>query len=379
MGTNVEDVAVGTVAGFVERLDSGGGQYAYFRGERKDYGDGKKLTASAFRDGKSMQKIDEMHVRFYEKVFARLTPNQEQHYLAFCRHYGLPTCILDITENALIALYFACEASEDSNDQEGYVYCFRDNFVDLTKLIDQLNTERFIETLKSSDLRYNPNRAVFNQSFYKWRLKNTSNADEYCNKLAHYIAQYPDWQRKGLYDKIIGEIDNPERAFPFDKADNEYQSSKSTILQQLKAANLDYKDPSRFYRLLAMFHQIDLLLYAALSVYISAVYNARQSGKKPDSPEMPKTIYKPLLSFDRAVAQSSRFIYQWGYDTRVYCSASSEVTEKIITKTIPDHTIRIAAQSKSAILHTLNTLGINRSTVYGDFDNIAQHIVKTTP
>lgn len=41
--------------------------------------------------------------------------------LAKMQHYGLPTRLLDITENALVALYFACK---DNYRHDGIVYCF---------------------------------------------------------------------------------------------------------------------------------------------------------------------------------------------------------------------------------------------------------------
>lgn len=41
--------------------------------------------------------------------------------LALMQHYGLPTRILDITTNALVALYFAVSGS---NDKDGIVYLF---------------------------------------------------------------------------------------------------------------------------------------------------------------------------------------------------------------------------------------------------------------
>lgn len=45
--------------------------------------------------------------------------------LAKMQHYGLPTRMLDVTENALIALYFACKSNKNTYDADGEVYCFK--------------------------------------------------------------------------------------------------------------------------------------------------------------------------------------------------------------------------------------------------------------
>lgn len=49
--------------------------------------------------------------------------------LALLQHYGIPTRLLDVTENAFVALYFACCSEIDAN---GEVIVFKNNETDIT-------------------------------------------------------------------------------------------------------------------------------------------------------------------------------------------------------------------------------------------------------
>lgn len=57
--------------------------------------------------------------------------------LALLQHYGIPTRLLDVTENALVALYFAC-CSNPEKDGEVFVFSNNDKYMDTPSIINAI-------------------------------------------------------------------------------------------------------------------------------------------------------------------------------------------------------------------------------------------------
>lgn len=122
------DPKVNKVQGFIGKvlaLEKEGGYEVFYRGhsDKKKY----KLEPSLFRRderGNYLYKDNE-HILYRELLVSNSADFQSDVYtldsLVRMQHYSLPTRLLDITSNPLIALYFACKSSPDN---EGEVIVF---------------------------------------------------------------------------------------------------------------------------------------------------------------------------------------------------------------------------------------------------------------
>ena len=145
----------------------------FFRGEVKKF---PKRVPSIYRDDSWLKNEDKLF-----REFVLRNPNEfineksTFEILAKMQHYSLPTRLLDITSNPLIALFHACN-DEISINQQGYVYVFNIpneyiRFYDSDRVSVVSNISR-LPIKRTNFFNISKNRSESNNEFIKRFNKN---------------------------------------------------------------------------------------------------------------------------------------------------------------------------------------------------------------
>ena len=110
-----EEIRISSVSEFIEKIvqrDKDAGTETFYRGHADEDWD---LLPSIFRTPNGVEKE---RLLFHDMVahepqsFSECKSTLD--YLVQMQHYGLPTRLLDMTTNPLVALYFACQPADDN-------------------------------------------------------------------------------------------------------------------------------------------------------------------------------------------------------------------------------------------------------------------------
>lgn len=149
---------------------------------------------------------------FKDKNFdtSHIYTKQPIEFLAMCQHYGIPTRLLDISNDILISLFFACNSNRD---KDGALFIIDKN--KFTKLSSQNFRDSTNEPLLIDSNFVNPRLRIQSGSFILWGIKaidsNVSresyNLDQYLNFTSKKDALEKIRIRKEVKKNILTELD----------------------------------------------------------------------------------------------------------------------------------------------------------------------------
>jgi hypothetical protein len=377
--TDAADVeSVTSLPQFMEVIENTPGS-VFYRGEDADYAG---IMASALRPFKERHRIfkqDELLSEFYQATFAGLTPNERESFLAFARHHGIPTNLIDITSNPLIALYFACSGSPD---EDGTVRFFDNYSIDIT---DLLKSEDIINSLSVyNKLRSDKElRDRFTARLYEFRRKHNINGLlEKCAEMIMLLDAVRGGEAArrfldGLHDGYIKAESGSWDAVTLKTHKGWYKAAElfsGNTLARLrgKGARLSIID-----KYLTFIRNDTERVYPALLGEVFGIL-ADYAGADNDTPGygfqeafevsfLPNILYSPLLSFGRAERQTGSFFVQ------AYYSANKVLFHESIRSI---KSVRVKAEHKTRFLDALDRMDVNGRTIFKDYDHIAGYVTE---
>lgn len=369
----------------------------YFRGESLKHE--KPLLASGYRNTQFPEELRIIRKDYFREVGYSLDKDSRENFMAYSQHHGLPTELLDVTENPIVALYFACEANFDSN---GMLYAIEnDGFISDPLTSKVYNKEIDIESIQR---QMEQTGAFFQETGGGYiKFQNTSFYQEMCNsfssqmilenmnkqslhlnsklKICEYILEshckgivetiihHPSniYKNKENIIELMNLLDKYSDVSEKEELENFYSEFK--ILKFVKDAEI-FPDVNTGNPYQARINEFD---YKPLMLLFVMAYEIRDDKFPP----FPKIIYKPSIIFDRLKNQQGAFIYQMStYKSSPLTHSSDAFDRNVVRNVIQkiDFEYEVVIKNKKQILKELDTIGINKKFIYPDSDNIAKYI-----
>ena len=381
----------------IKGIKNKSGYTLFYRGHSdKNY----ELKPSIYRDERFIKNEDKIYRETIAKVPYEFNGKSTIESLALMQHYGVPTRILDLTTNALVALYFACkeveeiekvinekgETSYKKKDMDGEVIVFNIPnesvcYSDSDKVTILANLSKY-----ENNLHYEKNTSykqdisdveIKIKEILKKTLKviNIDAVLEKAESLRYYSLNkkeelkkyYEDYRLKNIDEKIEDIIENYKGK---EKIKDDIKSFFTILLLTILKTIIDEAEQSYINNLNEKKPYLKKLLHYIREdkSYFKPIINPNDIGKI--------LAVKPKLDNPRIVRQQGAFLIFGAESSFVYNSTKPmpEIKKDWIIKGNNNNKIIIKSSKKESILKELDKLGINKSTLFPEIDKVADYI-----
>lgn len=343
----MDEIVIDSLGEYINEIEKFPSSKFFFRGEPEE---NEERTASALRYYKGASEeqkeypFKKMIDDFYREVTPVVSTVEHENFIAFAQHHGIPTALIDITKSPLVALYFACQ---DQTEENGYVYIFGENYIDITKVVQKYPKQNILE-----ELFFNNEKdfliliPLLERYYMDYRDDFNRNLSNLFKDSKHYFGNtFDDTERQ-----ILGEI-SKEKPDLWIIMHGLQELDGSVSLDLRKSCSIE------------------------VFVYLNLVRWFLRKAHSHGEPIcwldfLPNMVYRPIMKFNRGLNQSGLFLYQAHvsyldktYDSRV------QMVQRINCNELVFH-----IKNKKQILESLDNIGINQMTLFSDFDSTASYI-----
>lgn len=368
---------VGAIKGYIQAIQKFSGNNIFYRGHSsKDY----KLEPGIYRSD-IIKNEDKIYRETIAKVPYDFKDKNTIESLALMQHYGIPTRILDLTTNALVALYFACIGNED---KDGEVIVFEIP----ERNICYFDSDRvtILANLAKSDEKFHYKISVYKQKLNILEQKkdtifqitdNRLNIDDYIHReKKEEIEKYLEKIEFDFEDSIDDKIEEWFSEHPQQNTDNDFKSYfRNMIVELLQSIIWNSAIP----------RAVNVLNEKYFGKLLHNIREDKSHFQSIINPDDVNNIFAVLPKLDnpRIVRQHGAFLI-FG----VQPSPTFEVNEKKVKPMveIPQKWIKsngndennkriiIKKKEKEKILKELEIFGINKGFLFPEIDKVAEGI-----
>ncbi|MCI1699185.1 FRG domain-containing protein [Liquorilactobacillus nagelii] len=348
----------------------------YYRGQNKNF---SNTLPSLIRNENYLNNEDKLINNFitkYPELFGDCQNNFDR--LALMQHHQLPTRLLDLTSNPLVALYFAVERSnegtdKDSDEIDGKVFPFTD-FYDQVPLRQSLSDDHFEDVFLEFTLIKGNNRQFLKSPF----------SDEI--EIESSLARLNGDDRNNVLNQLSQFYKNLSKVDTNDSTywSNLYADMVNSLENKRNEGNLleSYENFNNFSSTKRLYHEI------------------KKDIGDFENQINPLELFVPKIVTPRIIDQRIKnqqglfmfvpFVYNYGFkeDGTQVALKSYEVQNRTQTRI---NILRLLSNSsdpqpmtfviphceKASIRSELESMGITESFIYPDPSHIAHEISKT--